>query len=125
MANSKKKQKRTFLAVYLGAQSAMKKWEKLPAKTRREREAAGIQAWHAWVAKNKKSIAYMGAPLGTTKQVNRKGIADIRNDMGAFTVVQAGSHAAAAKLFKSHPHFTIFPGESVEIMECLSIPGMS
>jgi hypothetical protein len=29
----------------------------------------------------------------------------------------------AAKLFENHPHFAIFPGESVEIMPVLSIPG--
>ena len=102
----------------------MKKWEKLPAKKQQELGAKGSQAWHAWVVKNKKSIAYMGGPLGTTKRVNRKGIANTSNEMGAFTIVQADTHAAAAKLFKNHPHFTIFPGESVEIMECLEIPGM-
>lgn len=32
------------------------------------------------------------------------------------------SHEEAAKLFISHPHFKIFPGESVEIMECLPMP---
>jgi hypothetical protein len=31
---------------------------------------------------------------------------------------------AAAKLFEGHPHFTIFPGDGVEVMECLPIPGM-
>ena len=30
---------------------------------------------------------------------------------------------AAVKLFEGHPHFTIFPGDSVEVMECLPIPG--
>jgi hypothetical protein len=125
MAKSKKKaQRQTFLAVFLGSTSGMKKWEKLPARTRKEREAAGIQAWHGWVARNRKAIVYMGAPLGTTKRASRKGIANTSNEMGAFTVVQASSHAAAAKLFKGHPHFMIFPGESVEIMPCLKIPGM-
>lgn len=121
MAKSKKK---TFLAVYLGTQASMKKWEKLPAKIRQEREAAGIQAWHAWATKNMKSIAYMGAPLGTTKRVSRKGVANTRNELGAFTVVYAASHAAAAKLFKKHPHFMIFPGDAIEVMECMAIPGM-
>jgi len=37
--------------------------------------------------------------------------------------VQADSQVAAAKLFENHPHFTIFPGDSVEVMECLQIPG--
>ena len=44
--------------------------------------------------------------------------------MGAFTVVRAESHAAAAKLFERHPHFTIFPVDSVEIMPVLPIPGV-
>lgn len=41
----------------------------------------------------------------------------------AYMVVRADSHEAAAKLFERHPHFTIFPGESVEIMPVLPIPG--
>ena len=43
-------------------------------------------------------------------------------EMAAFSIVQAESHEAAAKLFLNHPHFTIFPGDGVEIMECLPIP---
>ena len=116
--------KKNFLAVFMGTSAAMKKWDKLPAKIQSEREAAGMQAWGAWVAKNKKAIVYMGAPLGPTKRVSRRGVKNTSNEMAAFTVVQAASLAAAAKLFKDHPHFMIFPGEAVEIMECLPIPGM-
>jgi len=43
--------------------------------------------------------------------------------MAAYVIVQAESHEAAAKLFENHPHFTIFPGDAVEIMECLPLPG--
>jgi ribosomal protein S17 len=39
-------------------------------------------------------------------------------------VVQAESQEAAARLFEHHPHFSIFPGDGVEIMECLPIPEM-
>jgi hypothetical protein len=39
-------------------------------------------------------------------------------------VVEAASQEAAAKMFLEHPHFTIFPGEGVEIMECLQVPTM-
>jgi hypothetical protein len=45
------------------------------------------------------------------------------NEMGAFMVVRAESQEAAAKLFEKHPHFTIFPGESVEVMPVPPIPG--
>jgi hypothetical protein len=48
---------------------------------------------------------------------------DVSNEMGAFMVVRAESHEAAAKLFEKHPHFTILPGESVEVMPVLPIPG--
>jgi hypothetical protein len=120
----KKTPQKTFLAVFIGTPSLTKKWEKLPANKRKEREIAGLQAWHEWVAKNKKAIVYMGAPLGGTKRVDRKGVANTSNNLGAFTVIQASSHAAAAKIFKNHPHFMLFPGESVEIMPCLKIPGM-
>ncbi len=44
--------------------------------------------------------------------------------MTGFTVVQAESHEAAARLFENHPHFMAFPGEAIEIMECLPIPSV-
>jgi hypothetical protein len=50
-------------------------------------------------------------------------VTDIKNVMAAYVIVRAESHDAAAKLFENHPHFTIFPGDSVEIMECLPLPG--
>ena len=46
----------------------------------------------------------------------------MRNNLAAYVIVQAESHEAAAKMFLNHPHFTIFPGEAVEIMEWLSLP---
>ena len=37
-------------------------------------------------------------------------------------MVRADSHEAAAKMFLNHPHFAIFPGDAVEVMEVLPIP---
>ena len=42
--------------------------------------------------------------------------------LGGFTIVQAESQEAAAKLFVNHPHFAIFPGDGVEVMEILPVP---
>ena len=72
---------------------------------------------------NKAAIVEQGGPLGKTKRVDAQGISDTRNSMSGYVVVQAESHEAAAKMFEEHPHFTIFPGDAVEIMECLPIPG--
>ena len=70
------------------------------------------------------SIVENGSPLGKTKKIDKNGISDTRNAIGAFIVVKAESHEDAAKMFLNHPHFMIFPGECVEIMEELPIPKM-
>jgi len=115
----------TFLAVFLGSKTSEQwaAWNALPEAERRIREQQGMAAWKAWVEQHQAAIVAMGGPLGKTKKVDASGIADISNEMGAFTVVRAASHEAAAKLFDKHPHFAIFPGERVEIMPILPIPG--
>jgi hypothetical protein len=115
---------KTFLAVFLGSAAGMDAWKAMPDAERKPKEVAGVQAWHAWVQANQQAIVEMGGPLGKTKRVSKQGISDVRNEMGAYTVVQAESHEAAAKLFENHPHFMIFPGDAVEVMEKLPIPGM-
>jgi hypothetical protein len=106
-----------YMAVFTGSPDAMAGWQALDAT-----EAEGMQAWKRWVEDNAKAIVDNGAPLGKTKRVTKDGIADTRNNLAAYTVVQAESQEAAARLFEGHPHFTIFPGDGVEIMECLPMP---
>ncbi len=112
-----------YLAVYLGDKNGPrgKAWMALPEADRRTKEQQGMLAWKAWAEKYAAAIV-VGGPLGKTKKVSDKGVGDISNNMGAFTVVKADSHEAAAKMFENHPHFTIFPGESVEVMPVLPIP---
>lgn len=115
----------TYLAVFLGSKVSpkMTAWNALSEEQRRVKEHEGMAAWKAWVEKHQDEILGMGGPLGKTKKVTQRGIEDISNEMGAYAVVRAASHEAAAKLFENHPHFVIFPGESVEIMPVLPIPG--
>ena len=115
----------TYLAVFLGSKNnpRMQAWMALPEAERRAKEQEGMAAWKAWVEKHQGAIAAMGGPLGKTKKVSAGGIEDVTNPMAAFTVVRAESHEAAAKMFENHPHFSIFPGEAVEIMPVLPIPG--
>src|SRR5262245_46045961 len=116
----------TFLAVFLGSKTnpRMTAWNALPEVERLAKQQEGIAAWKAWAEKHQAAIVGMGGPLGKTKKVSQRGIEDTSNEMGAYMVVRADSHEAAAKLFERHPHFTIFPGESVEIMPVLPIPGV-
>jgi hypothetical protein len=114
---------KTFLAIYTGSPAGMEAWQALDADTRAAREREGMAAWKQWITANEAALVDSGAPLGKTKRVTAQGIADIRNAMAAYSVVRAESHDAAAKLFATHPHFTIFPGDGIEVMECLPIPG--
>ena len=111
-----------FMAIYLGSAAARSKWDKLSEPERKERQVAGMKAWRDWGTKHGASIVAGGGPLGKTKRADARGVSDVRNDMAAYVIVQAETHEAAAKLFLDHPHFSIFPGEAVEIMECLPIP---
>jgi hypothetical protein len=114
----------TFLAVFLGSKASpkMAAWNALSDTERRAKEQQGIAAWKAWVEKHHAALVEIGGPLGKTKKVDARGIEDVTNQMGAFAVVRADSHEAAAKLFEGHPHFTIFPGAAIEIMPVLPIP---
>ena len=115
----------TFLAVFLGSKTSprMKAWTALPEAERRAREQEGMAAWKSWMEEHQAAIVGAGGPLGKTKKITERGIEDVSNEMGAFVVVRAESHEAAARLFESHPHFMIFPGEAVEVMPVLPIPG--
>lgn len=118
---------KNFLAVYTGSDASRKAsgWDELSEAEQQARQRQGMQAWQHWAATNKEAIVDMGAPLGETTRVSRQGVENIRNAMAAFTIVRADSREAAATMFEGHPHFTIFPGDAVEIMECLPMPGKS
>jgi hypothetical protein len=113
-----------FLAIYTGSAASFDKWKTMDEDQRKQKEKAGKEAWGKWVTANQASIVDTGSPVGKTKRISAQGISDIRNEIGAYTIVQAESHEAAAKLFEKHPHFMIFPGEGVEVMECLPMPEM-
>jgi hypothetical protein len=115
-----------FLAVYLGSQDSatFKQWNAQGEAERKARERRGMDAWMRWGEERRASIVETGGPLGKTKHVDAKGVSDTRNAICGYIVVEAESHEAAARLFLDHPHFSIFPGEAVEIMECTPIPRM-
>ena len=112
-----------YLAVYTGTPEGMDAWKSLDASERASREKAGMEGWQAWAKQHQDAIVDPGHPLGKTLRVTADGIAATRNNLGAYTVVQAESQEAAAKMFEHHPHFAIFPGDGVEVMECLPMPG--
>lgn len=112
-----------FLAVFTGTPDKFSQWMALPEAERQRREVAGIAAWKKWAEDHADVIEDMGGPLSRTKRIAADGITDTRNNLGGYTVLRAESQEAAAQLFINHPHFTLFPGEAVEVMEVMPVPG--
>jgi hypothetical protein len=115
-----------FMAVYTGSPDAFDQYQKrFPDEAaRKANDRKGMEAWIKWNRDHAGTVVDMGGPLSRTKKVTKNGIADVRNNLGGYSIVQAESQEEAAKMFLNHPHFTIFPGDGVEIMECLPIPTM-
>jgi len=114
----------TYLAVFLGSSDSTRwtGWKTMNEEERQAKEREGMAAWGAWMEEHRDAIVYEGGPLGKTKRASREGIAEVTNAMAVFIVVRAASHDAAVKMFQNHPHFTIFPGEAIEVMPLLPIP---
>lgn len=111
-----------YLAIFLGSKESMDAWMALDETSRKEKETTGTQAWKDWAQSHATFIIDIGSPLGKTKKITKDGITDIRNELGAWCMVQAESQDEAAALFLNHPHFMIFPGDAVEVMECRPMP---
>lgn len=105
-----------FLAVYTGTAGARPNPDEATI-------AKGMQAWTDWMARHADHIVDTGGPVGKTKKVSSGGISDIQNNIAAYVIVEAADHEAAARMFEGHPHFSIFPGDGVEVMPLLPIPG--
>jgi hypothetical protein len=110
-----------FLVLYMANGAA---FETMMKNSTPEQQKKGMEAWMKWMGDHKASIVDGGAPLGKTKRVDSKGASDTKNDVGGYSVVQADSADAAAKMFgKDHPHLQM-PGAWVEVIEIMHIPGM-
>lgn len=113
-----------FMAIYRGSpQKGNNDWNGLSPEKMQERIQQGMEAWGKWMQRYSSQIIDPGGPLGKTIQANKEGISPIVNRDTGYVIIEAASHEDAAKMFLNHPHFSVFPGENVEIMECLPIPG--
>jgi YCII-related domain len=109
-----------FIAIYSIPASAL---EQMGTPTPEQMKAT-MDEWMKWAEKNGKSIVDLGAPLGKTKRITATGATDTKNELTGYTIVQGESLDAVAKLFADNPQFKLAEGASIELMECLEVPGM-
>jgi hypothetical protein len=111
-----------FLVLYKAPTSVLDEWMKKPAEERKEEEQKMQGEWNEWMSSHKDALLET-AGAGKTKSVTSSGISDVRNDIMLYSIVEAESHEAAAKMFEGHSHLQI-PQSSIEVMAANPLPGM-
>jgi hypothetical protein len=113
-----------FFALFQIPASVMEDWKKntKPDEMKTASEKM-MRDWEKWTKAHEKNLLDTGAPLGKTKRVTSNGISDVRNDLNWYSIVEAESHDAAAKIFSDNPHLQI-PQAFIEVMEIPPLPQM-
>jgi hypothetical protein len=107
-----------FLVLYKAAPSEFAK----AMKSSPAEQKSGMEAWNAWSKKASASIVDLGAPLGKTLRITKGGASPVVNDLGGYSILQGESKEALAEVLKGHPHFTMGPESSIEVIELVDLP---
>ena len=113
-----------FLAVYTMKPASLRRFRALPKGEQDAVDAIGLPLWAEWETRHAASILNRGGMVGKTLRVSRDGIAPESNDYCGYLIVEAETIDAAALMFEDHPHITVFPGDSVDIMPFLTGPDL-
>ena len=87
------------------------------AQSTPEQAQAGMEAWMAWAQQAGDAVVDLGLPLAVVEAGGDSG-----DPIGGYSILQAESHEALAKVLESHPHRAM--GGTIETLEFLSMPGM-
>ena len=101
-----------FLVLFNAPSAAMAEMMKTATP---EQMKAGMEEWKHWMDGHQANFADMGAPLGKNLRITASGTQAVSNEVGGYSIIQAESAEAVAKLLEGMPHFEI-PGAYIEVM---------
>jgi hypothetical protein len=87
------------------------------AQSTPEQAQAGMDAWMAWAGQAGDAIVDLGMPLAVVDPGGDSG-----DPIGGYSIMQADSNEALAKVLDGHPHKAT--GGTIETLEFLAMPGM-
>ena len=111
-----------YLVLFSAPASVIDEWQKKPEAERKPAEDQMMREWREWMTSHAKLFSDKGAGVGKTKRVTADGVADRRNDIMLYQIVQANSADEAATMFVGHPHFGI-PQATIEVMPLKAMEG--
>ena len=107
----------TYLAILHGAAT-----DEARESFTSEDSDAFIARWAAWAAELGESLVDPGAPLYGKVLLTADGTAPFEDSKIAYAIVEAAAHDRAVAMFATHPHLSLVPGNSIEIIECPTPP---
>lgn len=103
--------------MYMASQADFQKVMADMSKATPEEQKQMNDEWGAWAKSG--GVVDMGMPLGKTKRVTATSIADSKNEIGGYSIIEAESHDDAAKKMQSNPHFKMIPSGWIDVMEIM------
>lgn len=88
-----------YMAIYMAPATAMAQMMQATP----EQMKAGMAEWTQWSDDNDEAIDDLGGPLGKTKRITGDGVADTKNELTGYTIVEADSFEDAASCSKATP----------------------
>jgi hypothetical protein len=111
-----------FVAVYTMKPEDLAAFRALPKSEQEAVDNVGLKAWEAWSKRNAAAIVATDVMVGKTWRVTKSAIKEAQNQIAGFVIVEAADIAAAADLFRDHPHITVFPGDGIDVMPVVTGP---
>jgi len=108
-----------FIVLYRSSTSARDQI----ANATSEQMKAGMDAWMAWAGKAGDAGVGLGAPLAPAAHVGPGSSAPGVDELSGYSIMQADSAEALGGVLDGHPHL-LMPGNSIEVLEMMSMPGM-
>jgi len=108
-----------YLVLYNSPTSAAE----MMASVTPEQAEAGMAEWTAWAEKNGTAIVDLGVPLGDALHLAPGSTAAGAGTATGYSIIEADSLDAAAKVLEDHPHFHT-PDGTIDVVEFLPMPGM-
>ena len=106
-----------FMVLYRSSTSARDQM----ASATPEQMKAGMEAWMQWAGKAGDAVVDLGAPLAPAAHLGPGSSA--AGELSGYSIMQADSAEALGGVLDGHPHLSM-PGNSIEVLEMLSMPGM-
>jgi hypothetical protein len=111
-----------FVAVYTMKPEDVAAFRAHPKSEQDAIDKVGLKAWEEWRKRNASALVATDVMVGKTRRVTKSGIAEAQNQIAGFLIVEAADIAAAAGLFQDHPHITVFPGDTIDVMPVVTGP---